>query len=71
LAGLIGRQVASAKGASYSRAMRSLGGTWTQERLDEFLRQPAAMVPGTTMSTEGIADDAVRSEIIRLIGQLK
>lgn len=49
LSGIVGRKVASDNFAYYSDAMKNLGGTWTEERLRAFLRNPSEYVPGTNM----------------------
>ena len=62
---VIGRTVASAEGFDrYTPAMRSFGGTWSPERLDRYLRQPAAEVEGTAMVFPGIASAADRADVI-------
>jgi cytochrome c2 len=71
LAGVLGRPVASVKGQAYSQALRHIGGIWTEERLDAFLTEPAAMVPGTSMAVEGIADRKMRASIISALKGLK
>ncbi len=68
LAGVVGRRVGSAPGfQGYSPAMSSLGGTWTPERLNTFLKSPQAMVPGTAMTFRGVPDAAQRDSIIRYL----
>jgi cytochrome c2 len=65
LYGVLGRKIAGADGFDdYSPAMQRLGGEWTRERLDAFLRDPQAFAPGTTMAFEGIPDDAQRAALI-------
>lgn len=49
---------------AYSPALKQLGGEWNKQRLDEFLRDPQAVVPGTSMAFPGIADDRQRAEIV-------
>ena len=62
---IVGRPVASAEGyGHYSPAMASFGGTWSVERLDRYLHQPAAEVEGTSMVFPGIADSGERADII-------
>ena len=62
---VIGRPVATAEGFDrYSAAMVSLGGAWTPERLDRYLRRPAAMVEGTAMVFAGVPDDVDRADLI-------
>ncbi|UPJ40049.1 hypothetical protein IVB40_22285 [Bradyrhizobium sp. 40] len=45
LPGIVGRQIASvASYPDYSSSLRGLGGIWTEDRLDEFLRHQARSV---------------------------
>ncbi len=48
LVGLLGRPVGSVEGHVYSNAMRDAGGTWTEERLIAYLRNPD-VIPGALM----------------------
>lgn len=56
LVGLIGRPVASADVYEYSDALKALGGVWTEDRLAEFLIDPAAYAPGLEMKFKGYGD---------------
>lgn len=71
LRGVHGRAAASVPGYPYSEAMRARGITWNDARLDAFLADPAAFVPGTSMPFSGIADPAARAELIRLLRGLR
>jgi cytochrome c len=42
----------------YSESLRSSGIVWTDEALDEFLRDPGKLVPGTWMAAIGRIDSA-------------
>jgi cytochrome c len=42
----------------YSESLRSSGIVWTDETLDEFLRDPGKLVPGTWMAAIGRIDAA-------------
>ena len=64
---VVGRTVASSAGYRYSPALSKLGGAWTRERLDRFLTNPAAYVPGTKMRFPGIARQADRNELIEFL----
>jgi aldose sugar dehydrogenase len=64
---LLGRRIAGAKGYNYSSALRQVTGSWTEERLDEFLADPGAFAPGTTMAIPGIAETEVRRQLIEYI----
>ena len=62
---LLDRKVASAENyGAYTPALKKLGGEWTRQRLDEFLRDPQDYAPGTSMVFPGIADDKQRAEVV-------
>ncbi len=71
LFGVVGAEVASVEGFGYSAAMKALGGSWTPERLAEFLTKPKDMVPGTKMSFAGLRKEADRENIIAYLATLK
>jgi cytochrome c2 len=65
LSGLLDRQVASADNYTvYTPALKQLGGKWNKQRLNDFLRDPQGMVPGTSMVFPGIDDDRQRAELV-------
>ncbi len=64
LYGIIGRDVASVPGFKYSPAMQDVGGTWSFEKLAEFLTKPKNMVPGTTMGFAGMKKPNQRADLI-------
>jgi cytochrome c2 len=65
LRGLLDRKVASAENyGAYTPALKKLGGEWSRERLDQFLRDPQAVAPGTSMVFPGIADDKQRAALV-------
>ncbi len=65
-----GRDIASKEGFAYSPALRAVGGVWTRNNLDAFLRKPAAFAPGTIMGYAGIPDDAERASVIAYLETL-
>jgi aldose sugar dehydrogenase len=67
LKGVLGRKTASAKGYEYSHAMKRAGWKWTEARLDAFLSDPQAYLPGTSMVTDGVRDAEVRKRILAYI----
>jgi len=71
LFGVINRRTASVADYEYSSAMKEVGGRWTRERLDEFLRAPQSVVPGTSMDIAGIEDSGERQEIIDRLESLQ
>lgn len=61
---IAGRGIAQADGYSYSPALRAVGGTWSDERLDAFLRDPQAFAPGTAMQIRAIDAASDRAALI-------
>lgn len=70
LHGIAGRAIAKAGGYAYSNALRTLGGTWSDERLDAFLRDPQAFAPGTAMQIRSIGETADRAALIAYLKTL-
>lgn len=71
LAGVFGAKSAHlGAGFKYSAAMQGAGLTWNQATLDRYLKDPKAVVPGTTMSFGGVKDDAQRAAIIAYLKTL-
>jgi cytochrome c2 len=64
---IVGKPVASEPGYAYSPALARLGGAWTEERLDAFLRNPWAYVPGTSMDFRGLPNVADRRALIEYL----
>lgn len=65
LFGLLDRGVAGAENyAAYTPALKKLGGDWDEQRLNQFLRDPQSVAPGTSMIFPGIADDQQRASIV-------
>lgn len=62
--GLIGRRAGSVAGFAYSAAMRQADLTWDVATLDRFLAAPAKVVPGTSMTYDGVADPRERADLI-------
>lgn len=67
LRNLVGRNVASVDGYKYSKALRNLGGVWTLELLDEYLKSPRRAVKGTRMAFAGIRDGVERANLIAFL----
>ncbi|MEQ8665169.1 MAG: cytochrome c family protein [Rhodospirillales bacterium] len=62
--GIVGREVAAAGGFEYSEALSSVGGTWTPERLAEFLESPKDFAPGNKMTFRGLSKAEQRAEVV-------
>jgi cytochrome c len=57
LNGLDGRHSGSAPNYSYSDANKTSGIVWGEATFKEYIKNPAAMVPGTKMAFAGIKND--------------
>jgi cytochrome c len=63
--GLFGRKAGTAAGfESYSPAMKRSGIVWQEASLARFLADPMTVVPGTTMTYQGIADPGERAALV-------
>lgn len=62
--GLFGRRAGSVPGYGYSPAMKASGITWDERSLDRFLAAPLRVVPGTTMTYDGVTDARDRADLI-------
>ena len=69
LFGIVGRDVGSSSEFSYSQPMATLGGTWTFDRLNEFLTKPKAYLPDTKMSFAGIKKAQKRADLVAFLNQ--
>ena len=66
---IVGREVASVPGFAYTSALKEIGGVWTYERLDEYLKNSQGYVPGTAMVQRFPKDDQ-RADILLYLGAL-
>ncbi|WND77746.1 c-type cytochrome [Thalassospiraceae bacterium LMO-SO8] len=69
--GLKGRRAGSLPGFDYSGAMRAAGFIWNNQTLDRFLADPLGVVPGTTMTYDGVKDDWERRDLVAYLLSLK
>jgi cytochrome c len=68
--GIVGRARASMTGFDYSGGMKSMGGNWTVEDLNQFLAKPQAVVTGTKMTFGGLSRPQVRADVIAYLNTL-
>lgn len=64
---IVGRKMAIRNDFTYSDSFRTLDGVWTEEKLDKFLQDPVAFVPGTAMNNTRVADPDDRRAIINYL----
>jgi cytochrome c len=62
--GVLGRRAGSVAGFDYSSAMKRSGIVWNEKTLDRFLLKPLAMVPGSSMTYDGVPDARDRRDLI-------
>lgn len=67
LAGIIGRTAGTVPGFNYSEANRSSGKVWTEQAMFEYLENPRASIPGTTMAFAGLRQPQQRADVIAYI----
>ena len=67
LFGIVGRPKAGHPGFDYSAAMKAKGGAWTYADLFEYLRQPAAVIPGMKMSFAGLPKPQDRLNLLAFL----
>ncbi len=72
LNGLVGRPWASWPGFQYSEGLlkgKKVGNVWTETRLDKWLTNPRADVPGTKMIFPGLHSAQQRADVIAYLKQ--
>ena len=69
LIGVVGRKAGSFANFAYTPALKASGLTWTAADLDQFLTNPAAVVPGTAMPMS-VPDAKERADLIAYLASL-
>lgn len=64
LYGVVGRARGAMPGFSYSQAMKTKGGAWNRDSLNQFLTKPKDYVPGTKMAFAGLKKPQDRADVI-------
>jgi cytochrome c2 len=70
LAGVVGRRAGSVPDFIYSSANKTSGIVWTKKKLDAYLANPQAVVPGTAMMFPGIKNSEDRHALIDYLASL-
>ena len=68
--GVVGRDVASREAFAYSSAFIAQTGSWTFERLDHYLTNPAKAIPGNKMAFAGFRKAQDRANVIAFLRTL-
>lgn len=67
--GVVGRKAGSVVDFAYSAAMKKANVVWTEKALDRFLSAPLKMVPGSTMTYDGVPESQDRADLIAYLKQ--
>ncbi len=70
LNGVFGRDAAGIEGFPYSQSLTRMGAdglVWTLETLDAYIENPLALVSGTRMSFDGLADPQERADLLAFL----
>jgi cytochrome c len=62
--GVVGRDIASVEGFTYSEALTGKEGAWDYDKLDAFLAQPRNWAKGTKMAFAGLKKPEERADVI-------
>lgn len=62
--GTVGKPLGSHAGFAYSDALKSKGGTWTFEALNEWLANPKKYAPGNKMTFAGLGNPEERAALL-------
>ena len=65
--GIFGRKAGSKPGYTYSDDMKNAGWTWDASRIDAWITNPRAQLPGTKMTFVGMADPTDRRDVIAFL----
>jgi len=64
LFGVVGRARGSFAGFAYSDAMKSKGGRWDGDSINQFITKPKDFLPGTKMAFPGLKKPQDRADVI-------
>ena len=64
LHGIFGRKAASLPTFKYSDVLKATGWTWDAQRIDTWITDPKATLPGTKMTFAGLKDPKDRTDVI-------
>jgi cytochrome c len=68
--GVMGANVANHPGFAYSAELKAAGGQWDWDRMNEWLKNPKAYVPGTKMGFAGLSKIEDRAAIAAYLNTL-
>ena len=68
---IVGRTIASVENYSYSSALKTMSGVWSEDELSAFLLKPSKYAPGTKMSYSGLTPVKDRANLIAFLKTIK
>ena len=71
LFGVGGRKAGTVAGFAYSAAMKNSGIIWTEDKLEAYITDPKAVVPGNRMAFAGLSDHAQADDVAAYLMTLK
>lgn len=67
--GVVGRRAGTVAGFEYSKAMKESKLIWDEKTLDRFLTKPLKLVPGSSMTYDGVPEASDRADLIAYLKQ--
>ena len=64
---IIGAEIANHNGFKTTESLNAIGGTWTYEKLDDYLENPKRLAPKGSMSFAGLKKPQERAAIIKYL----
>jgi cytochrome c len=64
LHGVFGREIGTAEGFTYSRAVQEADFVWDADHLDHWLQNPQTFLPGNRMAFAGVRDETQRRDLL-------
>jgi cytochrome c len=65
--GIFGRKAGSEPGFNYSDDLKNAGWTWDADRINTWIANPRAVLPGTKMTFAGLPDATDRRDVIAFL----
>ena len=65
--GIFGRKAGSKASFTYSDDLKNAGWTWDADRLDKWITNPRAVLPGTKMTFIGLPDANDRRDVVAFL----
>lgn len=67
---IVGRTAGTIEGYRYSSALKSAEFVWSEEKLDEWLKEPRTFLPGNRMTFMGLAKEQERKDLLAYLKQV-